>query len=110
MWCLKKSWIGGRLVKKGNASLLQVFINRSGLPAANATWEDYDTVHQTLSMGTGMGHTGSTGGANVSGSTLKTAAELTEVRLWKKKRVDKGRSLKIIRAEKCNCVDMKLGS
>lgn len=59
-----------RLVKKGNASLAQVLIRWTGLPASSATWEDYDTVRQRFPLAPAWGQAVSSGGGTVSASEL----------------------------------------
>ena len=50
-----------RLVKKGNAAILQVLIRWSELPATAATWEDYEAVHQRFPDAPAWGQAGSIG-------------------------------------------------
>lgn len=59
-----------RLVKKGNASLAQVLIRWTDLPASSATWEDYDTVKQRFPVAPAWGQAASSGGDTVSASEL----------------------------------------
>ena len=58
------------LVKKGNASLAQVLIRWTDLPASSATWEDYDTVRQRFPLAPAWGQAVSLGGGTVSASEL----------------------------------------
>ncbi|XP_073359923.1 uncharacterized protein [Aegilops tauschii subsp. strangulata] len=55
-----------RLVKKGNASYLQILVKWSSIPAASATWEDYQVLKERYLDAPAWGHAGSSGGGIVS--------------------------------------------
>lgn len=55
-----------RLVKKGNASYLQILVKWSSIPAASATWEDYQVLKERYPDAPAWGHAGSSGGGIVS--------------------------------------------
>jgi hypothetical protein len=54
-----------RLVKKANASYMQVLIEWSTLTTAMATWEDYDVIHQRFPDAAAWGQAATQGEASV---------------------------------------------
>ena len=54
-----------RLVKRGNAAIPQVLIQWSGLPAASATWEDYNVLRQRFPRAPAWGQATSSAGGDV---------------------------------------------
>lgn len=54
-----------RLVKKGNTAHLQVFIKWTSLPAAMATWEDYEVLHNRFPEASAQGQAASREGGSV---------------------------------------------
>jgi hypothetical protein len=54
-----------RLVKKANASYLQVLIKWSTMPATMATWEDYEVLRLRFPDAAAWGHTASQGDGSV---------------------------------------------
>jgi hypothetical protein len=75
-----------RLVKKGNAALLQVLVRWTNLPATSATWEDYDVVHHRFPAAQAWGQAGSPGGDTVTAAALKLGAAVPGRRKLKKDR------------------------
>jgi hypothetical protein len=55
-----------RLVKKGNASHLQILVKWTKFPAASATWEDYEVLKARFPSAPAWGHAGSSGAGTVS--------------------------------------------
>lgn len=53
------------MVKKGNAAVFQVLVQWGTLPAALATWEDFDVVHTRFPSAVAWGQAPTQGGANV---------------------------------------------
>ena len=70
-----------RLVKKGNAAILQVLIHWSDLSAASATWEDYEAVHHRFPDAPAWGQARSAGEGTVttSAKTMKGCAAAEEL-------------------------------
>jgi hypothetical protein len=54
-----------RLSKKGNASITQVLVRWSSLPANLATWEDYNVIKTKFPDATTWGQAATQGGGNV---------------------------------------------
>ena len=54
-----------RLVKKGNAAIPQVLIKWTRLPAASATWEDYNVVKARFPAAPAWGQASSSAGGDV---------------------------------------------
>ncbi|XP_073362615.1 uncharacterized protein [Aegilops tauschii subsp. strangulata] len=63
-----------RLVKKGNASHLQILVKWSKMPAASATWEDYEVIKERFPAAPAWGHAGSSGAGTVSAEETTTHA------------------------------------
>lgn len=65
-----------RLVKKGNASHLQVLVKWTTIPASSATWEDYQVLKDRFLAAPAWGHAGSSGGGIVSPEVVAMVASL----------------------------------
>ena len=59
-----------RLVKKGNAAHLQILVMWYSIPAAAATWEDYEVLRACYPKAPAWGQAGSPGAGTVSTSVL----------------------------------------
>lgn len=61
-----------RLVKKGNAAIPQCLIKWTGIPAASATWEDYNVVKARFPQAIAWGQASSGGGGGVTPTVFTT--------------------------------------
>lgn len=74
-----------RLVKKGNAAMLQVRIRWTNSPAEVSTWEDYEALKQRFPDAPAWGQAGTEGEANVTTSAMKLGSAVPGKRKLKKK-------------------------
>ena len=62
---LPEKVLSRRLVKKGNAAVLQVLIKWSNIPEASATWEDFYVIKDRFPTALAWGQAMSQGGEDV---------------------------------------------